>query len=287
MILKVRVNGDDTKVYHLVSWNAASFSTGLTLTIQGNNLSKVSADFAEITKLEVYQDDMLVATYSDIDTFDEITFLKNEYIPGEQRFSDALRIHLTKTDIISQVQRIDEQLNPVVNVDAMSLEEVKAWKIKQIGEVCRAEIYAGEQVTLSDGTTRNFSYNADDQANILNSSLIAFASKTLGFPLEYIPYHPDETECRLMPVADLINIYMILQLKLTRLTTKCNMLNCMIRDCRDKESVLTITWNTELTEEYQNRYNEIVTVSIEIAQAMAEAMTPETTEDVVDEETEE
>ena len=124
MILKVRLNSDDTKIYHLVSWDAANFSSGLTLTVQGNNLSKVSADFAEITKLEVYQDDMLVATYNNIDTYNEITFLKNEYVAGEQIFSDALRIHLTKTDIISQVQRIDEQLNPVIDVDAMTLARI-------------------------------------------------------------------------------------------------------------------------------------------------------------------
>lgn len=286
MILKVRLNNDDTKIYYLVSWNAASFSSGLTLTVQGNNLSAVSADFAEITKLEVFQDDMLIATYTNLDSYDEITFLKNEYVAGEQKFSDALRIHLTKTDIISQVQRIDEQLNPVVDIDTMTLDEVKAYKIKEIGAICRAEIYAGEEVTLSDGTTKNFSYTADDQSNILNSSLIAFASKTLGFPLEYIPYHPDETECQLMPVADLVAIYMTLQLKLTRLTTKCNMLNCMIRECEDKDSVLDITWETQLTEEYQDRYNQIVTASIAIAQAMAAAMTPETPDDGEDDDTE-
>lgn len=275
MILKARINNDDTKMYRLVNWNAPDFAGGFTLTVQGNDLNKVSTDFDKITKLEIYQDDMLVATYSNLDTCDEITFLKNQYVQGEQRFTDALRIHLTKTDIISQVQRIDEQLNPTVDTDTMSLDEVKTWKIKEIGKVCREEIYNGEDVTLIDGTTKHFSYNADDQSNILNSSLIAFASKTLGFPLEYIPYHPDATECQLMPVADLVNIYMTLQLKLTRLTTKCNMLNCMIRECNDKDEVLAITWETQLTEEYQNRYNEIVTASITIAQAMAEAMMPQ------------
>lgn len=275
MILKVRLNSDDTKIYFLTSWNAQTFSSSLTLTVQGNDLQGVSQNFRSIGKLEIFQDDILVATYTNIDTYDEITFLKDEYVPGEQRFSDALRIHLTKTDIIEQVQRIDEQINPVVDIDAMTLDEVKEYRIKQIGDICRAEIYAGEEVTLTDGTTRNFSYTADDQSNILNSSLIAFASKTLGFPLEYIPYHPDETECSLMPVADLINIYMTLQLKLTRLTTKCNMLNCMIRDSATKEAVLAIGWNTELPTEYQNRYNQIVTASIAIAQAMAEAMMPQ------------
>lgn len=286
MILTVRLNSDDTKIYRLTNWNAANFSTGLTLTVQGSDLTGISADFAEITKLEIYQDDILVATYSDIDTYDEITFIKNEYVPGEQRFSDALRIHLTKVDIISQVQRIDEQLNPVIDIEAMSLNETKEYKIKQIGAICRAEIYAGEEIPLSNGVTKHFSYTADDQNNIINSLLIAFASKTLGFPLEYIPYHPDETECQLMPVADLVAIYMTLQLKLTRLTTKCNMLNCMIRECEDKDSVLDITWETQLTEEYQDRYNQIVTASIAIAQAMAAAMTPETPDDGEDDDTE-
>lgn len=275
MIYKVRLNGDDTKFFNLTDWNAANFQSSLTLTVQGADIDMINAAFAAIQKMEVFQDEMLVATYTDLDTYDEVAFIKNEFVQGEGRFTNAMRIHLTRTNIVTQLQRLDEQINPTVDLDTMTLDEVKEYKIHEIGEICRAEIYAGEQVTLSDGTTRNFSYNADDQANILNSSLIAFASKTLGFPLEYIPYHPDETECRLMPVADLINIYMILQLKLTRLTTKCNMLNCMIRDCSDKESALAITWNTELTEEYQNRYNEIVTVSIEIAQAMAAAMQPQ------------
>ena len=79
---------------------------------------------------------------------------------------------------------------------------------------------------------------------------------------------------------------MTLQLKLTRLTTKCNMLNCMIRECEDKDSVLDITWETQLTEEYQDRYNQIVTASIAIAQAMAAAMTPETPDDGEDDDTE-
>lgn len=72
----------------------------------------------------------------------------------------------------------------------------------------------------------------------------------------------------------MVNIYMTLQLRLTRLTTKCNMLNCMIRECEDKDDVLAITWDTPLKEEYQNRYNEMVTSAIETAQAMAAAMQP-------------
>lgn len=79
---------------------------------------------------------------------------------------------------------------------------------------------------------------------------------------------------------------MTLQLKLTRLTTKCNMLNCMIRGCSNKDDVLAINWDTTLTPEYQERFDTIMTTAIEIAEAMAAAMKPETPDDGEDDDTE-
>ena len=157
----------------------------------------------------------------------------------------------------------------------MSLNETKEYKIKQIGAVCRAEIYAGEDVTLSDESVKHYTYDSDDQKNILSAISLIFAARQLGFTLEYVPYHSSGHECELTDYLSMVNIYMTLQLRLTRLTTKCNMLNCMIRECEDKDDVLAITWDTPLKEEYQNRYNEMITSAIETAHAMAEAMKPE------------
>ena len=285
MILKVRLNSDDTKIYLLTSWNAQTFSSSLTLTVQGNDLQGVSQNFRSIGKLEIFQDDILVATYTNIDTYDEITFLKDEYVPGEQRFSDALRIHLTKTDIIEQVQRIDEQINPVVDIDAMTLDEVKEYRIKQIGDVCRAEIYAGEEVTLSDGSVKHYTFDQDDQNNVLSAISLIFAAKQLGFELDFVPFHASGHECELTDSLSMVNIYMTLQLLLTRLTTRCNMLNCMIRESNNKDEVLAINWDTQLLPQYQERFDEIMTTAISIAESMAEAMKPD--KNIADENNEE
>ena len=274
MVYTVRLNGNNAKTYRLVSWSAQSFATSLILTVQGNDLGLVSDDFSNITKIEIIQDGTIVATYTNIDTYDEITFIKNEFVPSDQVFVDALRIHLTKTNIIDQVQRIDQQINHVVDIESMNLGETKEYKIKELGNICRAEIYAGEYVELSDGTVKAYTYNADDQANVLSAITLAFAARQMGFDLDYIPYHANGAECELLDTASMVSIYMTLQLRLIRLTTKCNMLNCMIRDCDNKEDVLNITWNTQLEEEYQQRYNEIVMAAAEIAQAMANAMMP-------------
>lgn len=274
MIITAKLNNDDSKVYYLVSWNSQDFANTMTIKVQGNDLQKVSNDFSEITKLEIFQDGNLIATYLDLDTFTELSYLKNEYCPGESKFCDAFRLQLTKIDIVAQVQRLDEQINPVIDIDKMTLEEVKAWKIKEIGNICRAEIYAGENVTLSDGTVKPYTYDSEDQQNVLSAVTLAFAAKTMGFTLDYIPFHASGQECELLDTASMVAIYMTLQLRLTRLTTKCNMINCMIRSCENKDDVLAINWDTELPTEYQERYDEIMTTAVEIAEAMAEAMRP-------------
>lgn len=275
MITTIRLNSDDAKIYSLVSWDSQDFANSTTLKIQGDDLQKVSADFSDITKLEVFQEGNLVATYTGFDSYSELSFLRNEYCPGESKFVDAFRIRLTKVDIVAQVQRLDEQINPVVDVERMTLDETKAYKIKELGDICRAEISEGTIVVMPDGRQEHFSYTADDEINLTNAAFIGFVGKVLGFELDYIPYHSDGNLCSNYTSQQIMVIYMTLQIRLTRLTTKCNMLNCMIRACENKEDVLAITWDTELPAEYQERYDEIMTTSAAIAEAMARAMTPE------------
>lgn len=275
MIITARLNNDDSKTYYLVSWDSQDFANSTTLKVQGNDLGKVSADFSQITKLEVFQDGNLVATYTDLDSFTEVSFLKNEYCPGESKFCDAFRIHLTKVDIIAQVQRLDEQINPTVDLDKMTLAEVKEWKVKELGDVCRAEISEGTMVVFPDGTQEYFTDDSDDEINLTNAAFLAFVGKSLGFDLDYIPYHSSGHMCNNYTFSQIMIIYMTLQLRLTRLTTKCNMLNCMIRACDNKEDVLAINWDTTLPAEYQERYDEIMTAAVAIAEAMAHAMAPE------------
>lgn len=285
MIITAKLNNDDSKVYYLVSWNSQDFANTMTIKVQGNDLQKVSNDFSDITKLEIFQDGNLIATYLDLDTFTELSYLKNEYCPGESKFCDAFRLQLTKIDIVAQVQRLDEQINPTVDLDKMTLAEVKEWKVKELGDVCRAEIYEGADVTLSDGTVKHYTFDAEDQQDVLSAVTLAFAAKTMGFTLDYIPFHAAGQMCELLNTASMVAIYMTLQLKLTRLTTKCNMLNCMIRGCENKEDVLAINWDTALTPEYQERFDTIMTTAVEIAEAMARAMQPETPEEDPEEET--
>lgn len=285
MIYTARVN--ENKVFKLVRWSAIDFNSNLTLYVQGMDLAELKDAFTEIRKLEIFQDGTLIATFTALDTFINISYLGKEFVEGEQIFADTMSITLTKTNIVEQVQRLDDQINGVVDLDSMTLDEVKAWKIKEIGKVCRAEISEGTMVTLPDGTQELFTDTADDEINLTNAAFIAFVGKMLGFELDYIPYHSSGHICQTYTTEQIMTIYMTLQIRLTRLTTKCNMLNCMIRESTSRDEVLAITWDMELPTQYQQRFDEIMTASATIAQAMADAMRPEVqpedqTEDPVD-----
>lgn len=162
MKYKVIINNDENKTYKLALWDINSFNASLTLMLESTNFNDVSRDFSNIEKLEVFCGDGLVAMYTNLNTYDEIIFMKNQYIGDSKMFTDVLQVHLTKTDIISQIERINEKVNPIVDIESMSLDQVKEYQIKEIGKECRDDIYAGEDVLLSSGPARHYTYNADD-----------------------------------------------------------------------------------------------------------------------------
>ena len=274
MKYKIIINNDIEKTYGLVSWDVNSFNVSLTLMLESTNFDDVSNDFSDIKNLDVFCDDKLVASYTNLNTYDEIVFIKNQYVSETHTFTDALRVHLTKTDIISQIERINEKVNPIIDIGSMTLGQLKEYQIKEIGKACREDIYAGDDIMLPSGTVKHYTYNADDQANILSAITLAFAAKQMGFDLDYIPYHASGQACELLDTESMVLIYMTLQLRLTRLTTKCNMLNCMINDKDTKDGVMSITWHTDLSARYQQQYDEIVNAATEVAEAMAQAMQP-------------
>ena len=57
---------------------------------------------------------------------------------------------------------------------------------------------------------------------------------------------------------DVVKIYMTLQLRLTKLITRCNFLNIWIKSIETKEELMSIDYNSELPMEYQEQVDNIV-----------------------------
>jgi len=103
-----------------------------------------------------------MAQYVMFDSYSQISFLNKVYSEDMGTFVDTMSVTLQKTDLASQVQRLDDQINNVVDPETLTLEELRSYKLKKISEACTEDIYSGETVELSDGTRQHFRYNVHD-----------------------------------------------------------------------------------------------------------------------------
>ena len=125
----------------------------------------------------------------------------------------------------------------------------KAEKIAEIKKDCEEYIYAGTDVTYSDGTTEHFTYNLADQSNISEMFTAVMAGAT-----EY-PYHADGEICKIYTKEQIVTIYGTLSLFKTEATTYHNSLKAQINAMTDADAISAIKFKeTELTGEYLTNY---------------------------------
>lgn len=265
MIIKVRVNKNDNFIFKLCSWDASTFESSQSLIIQSDDLNLLREAFSTITNIEIFVADNPVAEYTMFDTFSSMSYINKIYVPHENIFADAIQVSLTKANIAEQVKRIQEQIDNIIDIDAMTTEEYRTYLLETISKQCQQEIYDGDYIEISSGN-KKFTYKAEDQANIQAAVNILMIVPDL----EYVPYHASKDNCYLMPSKDMLKIFMTLQLKLTYLITRCNQFNMWIKNVQTKEELMQITWESELPESFQENLTNIYNYSIYIMQRVAE-----------------
>lgn len=137
-----------------------------------------------------------------------------------------------------------EDETPVITVDS-----AKSAKIAEIKQSCEDYIYAGTDVTYSDGTTEHFTYTLADQSNISEMFTAIMAGAT-----EY-PYHADGEICKIYTKEQIVTIYGTLSLFKTEATTYHNSLKAQINAMTDIDTISAIKFKeTELAGEYLTNY---------------------------------
>ena len=268
MQAKVIVNGGPE--FNLTRWNASDFNTNTTLYIQTADLTAVRDAFNSISNIAIVVDGLTMAQYVMFDSYSQISFLNKVYSEDMGTFVDTMSVTLQKTDLASQVQRLDDQINNVVDPETLTLEELRSYKLKKISEACTEDIYSGETVELSDGTRQHFRYNVHDQLNLISLFSLAIAAPEM----ERYPYHGDASSCAFYSRVDVVKIVAALLLKKTQLTTYCNQLTLYVRTLTTREEIMAAEYGMELPEEYQAVITEIMSGTIEQLQAFIDRIIP-------------
>ena len=256
MITTARINGD--KIYKLVGWESSIFIGDPILYIQGSDLADIKETFADIQIIEIFKDSTLVGTYTCYDTFTQITYLGNMYVDGEQIFAEAMSVTLSKTNLVDQVNRIDHQINPVIDLDSMSTDELRTYILEQVSKACEADVYDGQEIELEDGTTQKFSYTFQDQVNWDELFIMAIIAPEM----ELLPYHGNSHSCTFFTRRQVINICSTLLLRKTQLITYANAINMYANSLEDRDEIMAITYGMELPSEYQENIDQIMSGTI-------------------------
>lgn len=260
---------NSTSTYEVANWDSQNFQGSLQLTLKTVDLAKVRIDFEQVERLDILRDEYVIATYTSLDTFSEITFIGSLFDRETKSFADCIRVTMTRTNIAEQIQRLDEQINPIIDLDKMTLTEYKQYKRKELSEATTAAIYAGDQVTLLDGTVETFSFDNNDQKN-----LIALSSIAMMDPEFELSWHSNGHLCRMYSGYDIINIYQTLFMKLIYETTVCNALNGLIYSAQSKEEVDQYYHGCELSPEIQAHVANIMARMLDVVNRIKEKVMP-------------
>ena len=213
----------------------------------------------ENTTITEYEDRVVKNAYdetiktTDFDTGEE----KEEVIHHEAVVEQvAKKVPVELITAILEKPSFEEELDAVkstvgiVNTNNMTLDEYKSYYKGVIGKACTAAIEGGVDVETSFGK-QHFSYTIEDQSNIKDLIITGIISD-YALPL---PYHADGHLCDTYQPADILKIYMALSSNKTYHTTYCNILNAMIAEAKDMDSVKAITYGMEVTD---GKYTDVI-----------------------------
>jgi hypothetical protein len=228
--------------------------------------------FSDLEFIEIFKDNDLVAEYSVFDGYSNIAYIQDVFVEGENKFVDCLEVTLTKTNLAEQVKRIQDIVEPVVDESTMTTQQLREHRIKQVSDAGEADIYSGDNVTLSDGTVKHFTYSSHDQANL--ESYLALIMASDNRENLFIPYHGADETCRQYGYIDIVTIYFTLSMKKLRVYTYVNMLRAWLEYLADIEDIRAIHYGSELPAQYQAQMDEILTRSLATLMELREKFVP-------------
>lgn len=199
-------------------------------------------------------------------TTDKIMFVFAEDISSEG-FADISVVKLYSDDNMFLTEytlenydiRIED--NSLFLCNKATLEDVKKAKIEYLDSSCENTIYAGTDVTLSDGSIEHFTLDAKDQLDLSGIGLQLLQGA------EQIAWHKDdETEsCKFYSAADGTTIIQTLTMFRTYHITYFRDLRIYVNSLSDADDVNAIEYGSVIPDEYKSD----VLKSIEVQMGLA------------------
>lgn len=201
MVYTVKLDSSDDKVFNLMQFNSMTFDMECKLVVCTDDLKTVKSAFTNFKTLDIYRDDAQIATYTCFNNYKEISLQQGLYNNTNGEWEDALIVSLTRANIVEQVQRLDEKVNQVVDINALTLDEYKNY-LQEKNKAALAEFLANQSVEFN---SKPYGVSEEDQ-NEMALNFMQYQALTTAGQQVTLEWHSKKSACETFTAEEFVQL---------------------------------------------------------------------------------
>lgn len=201
MVYTVKLDSSDDKVFNLMQFNSMTFDMECKLVVCTDDLKAVKSAFTNFKTLDIYRDDVQIATYTCFNNYKEISLQQGLYNNTNGEWEDALIVSLTRANIVEQVQRLDEKVNQVVDINTLTLDEYKNY-LQEKNKTALAEFLASQSVEFNG---KPYGVSEEDQ-NEMALNFMQYQALTTAGQQVTLEWHSKKSACETFTAEEFVQL---------------------------------------------------------------------------------
>lgn len=201
MVYTVKLDSSDDKVFNLMQFNSMTFDMECKLVVCTDDLKTVKSAFTNFKTLDIYRDDVQIATYTCFNNYKEISLQQGLYNNSNGEWEDALIVSLTRANIVEQVQRLDEKVNQIVDINTLTLDEYKNY-LQEKNKAALAEFLASQSVEFNG---KPYGVSEEDQ-NEMALNFMQYQALTTAGQQVTLEWHSKKSACETFTAEEFVQL---------------------------------------------------------------------------------
>lgn len=201
MVYTVKLDSSDDKVFNLMQFNSMTFDMECKLVVCTDDLKAVKTAFTNFKTLDIYRDDVQIATYTCFNNYKEISLQQGLYNNSNGEWEDALIVSLTRANIVEQVQRLDEKVNQIVDINTLTIDEYKNY-LQEKNKTALAEFLASQSVEFNG---KPYGVSEEDQ-NEMALNFMQYQALTTAGQQVTLEWHSKKSACETFTAEEFVQL---------------------------------------------------------------------------------
>ena len=209
-----------------------TFDMECKLVVCTDDLKAVKSAFTNFKTLDIYRDDVQIATYTCFNNYKEISLQQGLYNNSNGEWEDALIVSLTRANIVEQVQRLDEKVNQIVDINTLTIDEYKNY-LQEKNKTALAEFLASQSVEFNG---KPYGVSEEDQ-NEMALNFMQYQALTTAGQQVTLEWHSKKSACETFTAEEFVQLTAMIKAFVYPYFQQMNMIKQQIFSSSSKEEL--------------------------------------------------